>query len=254
MSDLFTAAGLAEDAPHPLADRLRPQRLDEVGWPGSSFRPGWRADAADPRRIARQPHLLGTARNRQDDGGAASRQGGEARLRPDLGDFFRRRRPEESFRGGAQAPRRSGRARCSSWTKSIASTAPSRTGFCPSWRTAPITLIGATTENPSFRTQCRVALPRPRPDLSARSTKRRSRKLLARAEALEGRPLPLDAEGARETLMRMADGDGRAALTLAEEIWRAAAPGRDFRRGRRSPRSSSAARRSTTRRRRGITI
>ncbi|MDP1911346.1 MAG: AAA family ATPase, partial [Hyphomicrobium sp.] len=30
MSDLFTTAGLANDAPHPLADRLRPQQLEEV--------------------------------------------------------------------------------------------------------------------------------------------------------------------------------------------------------------------------------
>jgi putative ATPase len=46
-------------------------------------------------------------------------------------------------------------------------------------------------------------------------------KLLVRAEAIEGRPLPL-AEDARASLVRMADGDGRAALTLAEEVWRAA--------------------------------
>jgi putative ATPase len=52
-------------------------------------------------------------------------------------------------------------------------------------------------------------------------------KLLARAEALIGRPLPLD-EGARAALVRMADGDGRAALTLAEEVWRAARPGEAF--------------------------
>jgi putative ATPase len=52
-------------------------------------------------------------------------------------------------------------------------------------------------------------------------------KLLARAEALLGRPLPLDGE-ARLALIRMADGDGRAALTLAEEAWRAARQGETF--------------------------
>jgi putative ATPase len=52
-------------------------------------------------------------------------------------------------------------------------------------------------------------------------------KLLARAEAIEGKPLPLDAE-ARASLTRMADGDGRAALTLAEEVWRAARAGETF--------------------------
>ncbi|MBM7331244.1 replication-associated recombination protein A, partial [Agrobacterium sp. S2] len=51
--------------------------------------------------------------------------------------------------------------------------------------------------------------------------------LLIRAEEQEGRPLPLDEE-ARASLIRMADGDGRAALTLAEEIWRAARPDEVF--------------------------
>jgi putative ATPase len=46
-------------------------------------------------------------------------------------------------------------------------------------------------------------------------------KLYLHAEQIEGRALPLDAE-ARAVLVRMADGDGRAALTLAEEVWRAA--------------------------------
>jgi putative ATPase len=52
-------------------------------------------------------------------------------------------------------------------------------------------------------------------------------KLLARAEAIEGKKLPLDGD-ARASLLRMADGDGRAALTLAEEIWRAAREGEIF--------------------------
>src|SRR5207237_3679184 len=46
-------------------------------------------------------------------------------------------------------------------------------------------------------------------------------KLCAQAEKVEGRKLPLDAE-AGAVLVRMADGDGRASLTLAEEVWRAA--------------------------------
>jgi putative ATPase len=46
-------------------------------------------------------------------------------------------------------------------------------------------------------------------------------KLLARAEELEERKLPLDEE-ARRVLIRMADGDGRSSLTLAEDVWRAA--------------------------------
>src|SRR5438046_2535294 len=51
--------------------------------------------------------------------------------------------------------------------------------------------------------------------------------LLARAETIEGKKLPLDGE-ARASLIRMADGDGRAALTLAEEVWRAARTAETF--------------------------
>src|SRR5207237_3394271 len=51
--------------------------------------------------------------------------------------------------------------------------------------------------------------------------------LLGRAEEIENRKLPLDEE-ARASLIRMADGDGRASLTLAEEVWRAARKGEVF--------------------------
>jgi len=52
-------------------------------------------------------------------------------------------------------------------------------------------------------------------------------KLLVHAESSEDRKLPLDAE-ARAALVRMSDGDGRAALTLAEEVWRSARGGEIF--------------------------
>jgi len=52
-------------------------------------------------------------------------------------------------------------------------------------------------------------------------------RLLARAETEEGKPLPIDEE-ARAVLIRMADGDGRAILTLAEEVWRSAGEGEVF--------------------------
>ena len=89
-----------------------------------------------------------------------------------------------------------------------------------------IVLVGATTENPSFEliapllSRSRVLVFRP---LDAAALER----LLDRAEAIEGRALPLDAD-ARAALVRMADGDGRAALTLSEEIWRAARAGETF--------------------------
>ena len=113
-------------------------------------------------------------------------------------------------------------------------------------------LVGATTENPSFElnaallSRARVLVFRP---LDAPAIE----KLLARAEAIEGRPLPLDDE-ARAALVRMADGDGRAALTLAEELWRAARPGEVFDAEQLSGGACSGARRSTTSRRMATTI
>ena len=99
-------------------------------------------------------------------------------------------------------------------------------GFLPVMEDGAVTLIGATTENPSF--ELNAALLSRASVLTFRALDEGAiEKMLVRAEALEGKPLPLDA-GARAALIRMADGDGRAALTLAEEVWRAAAPSEIF--------------------------
>jgi putative ATPase len=87
-------------------------------------------------------------------------------------------------------------------------------------------LVGAPTENPSFELNAPL-LSRARVLVFRALDADAIGKLLARAEAVEGRPLPLTAD-ARDAFIRMADGDGRAALTLAEEIWRAARPGETF--------------------------
>jgi putative ATPase len=89
-----------------------------------------------------------------------------------------------------------------------------------------VTLVGATTENPSFElnaallSRARVLVFKP---LDAAALE----KIVARAEEIEARKLPLDEE-ARLMLFRLADGDGRAVLTLAEEVWRAARKGETF--------------------------
>ncbi|MBH0236501.1 replication-associated recombination protein A [Methylobrevis albus] len=98
--------------------------------------------------------------------------------------------------------------------------------FLPVMEDGTVTLVGATTENPSFELNAAllsrahvVVFKALEPDAVAA--------LLARAEAVTERPLPLD-ETARAALVRMADGDGRAALTLAEDVWRAAGEGEVF--------------------------
>jgi putative ATPase len=98
--------------------------------------------------------------------------------------------------------------------------------FLPVMEDGTVVLIGATTENPSFAlnaallSRARVLTFRPLDEAAIL-------RLLERAEKWQARPLPLS-EPARLALARFADGDGRAALTLAEEVWRAAAEGEMF--------------------------
>ena len=96
--------------------------------------------------------------------------------------------------------------------------------FLPHMEDGTILLVGATTENPSFELNAAL-LSRAQVLVLRRLGHDDLARLLARAEAELGRPLPLD-EAAREALLSMADGDGRALLNLVEQIagWRAEAP------------------------------
>lgn len=98
--------------------------------------------------------------------------------------------------------------------------------FLPVMEDGTVVLIGATTENPSFELNAAL-LSRARVLVFKSLGPEDVEKLLARAEETGGRKLPLDEE-ARAVLVRMADGDGRASLTLAEEVWRAAKTGEIF--------------------------
>ncbi|RED15029.1 replication-associated recombination protein A [Parasphingopyxis lamellibrachiae] len=90
-------------------------------------------------------------------------------------------------------------------------------GFLPYVEDGTVTLVGATTENPSFELNSALlsraqVLILNRLDTVALST------LLDRAEAHEGRPLPLTAE-ARSALIASTDGDGRFLLNQAETLF-----------------------------------
>jgi putative ATPase len=80
-----------------------------------------------------------------------------------------------------------------------------------------VTLIGATTENPSFELNSAV-LSRARVLVLNRLSPAALEQMIARAEALQGTPLPVTPE-AHEALFAMADGDGRYLLTMLEFIW-----------------------------------
>ena len=90
-------------------------------------------------------------------------------------------------------------------------------GFLPYVEDGTITLVGATTENPSFEINAAL-LSRAQVLILRRLDAEALDRLLSRAEALMERPLPLDA-AAREALIASADGDGRFLLNQAETLF-----------------------------------
>ncbi len=95
-------------------------------------------------------------------------------------------------------------------------------GFLPYVEDGTVTLIGATTENPSFELNAAL-LSRAQVFVLNRLDEAALEKLLVRAEAESRRALPLDVD-ARGAVKAMADGDGRFLLNLCEELF-ALAPG-----------------------------
>jgi putative ATPase len=90
-------------------------------------------------------------------------------------------------------------------------------GFLPFVEDGTVTLVGATTENPSFELNAAL-LSRAQVLILRRLDAAALEQLLERAEADMGRPLPVDA-AAREALIQSADGDGRFLLNQAETLW-----------------------------------
>ncbi|TNF20976.1 MAG: replication-associated recombination protein A [Rhodobacteraceae bacterium] len=89
-------------------------------------------------------------------------------------------------------------------------------GFLPHMEDGTILLVGATTENPSFELNAAL-LSRAQVLVLTRLELADLERLAQRAEKDLGRALPLDGP-AREALLEMADGDGRALLNLVEQI------------------------------------
>ncbi len=88
--------------------------------------------------------------------------------------------------------------------------------FLPLMEDGTIVLVGATTENPSFELNSAL-LSRAQVLVLNRLDEPALERIAQRAEAELGRPLPVTSE-ARETMIGMADGDGRAFLNLIEQI------------------------------------
>jgi putative ATPase len=223
--NLFTAAGLDKGAPRPLADKLRPQKLGEVVGQDHLLGPDgiltrmlatrslgslifWGPPGTGKTTVAR---LLAQETDLQFEQISAIFTGVA-----DLKKAFEQ----------ARARREAGQGTLLFVDEIHRFNRAQQDSFLPVMEDGTIVLVGATTENPSFDLNAPL-LSRARVLVFRSLDPDAVGKLLTRAEEIEGKPLPLD-DNARASLIRMADGDGRASLTLAEEVWRAARPDEIF--------------------------
>jgi putative ATPase len=222
MTNLFQAAGLDTEAPRPLADRLRPKKLAEIV--GQEHLVGPEGTLTRALKGGRPQSLIlwgppGTGKT-----SAARLLANETNLVfEQLSAIFAGVQELRKVFDRAKSLRETGKGTLLFIDEIHRFNRTQQDGFLPHMEDGTITLVGATTENPSFELNGAL-LSRALVVVFRRLAEPALEELLARAERLEGRPLPLEAQ-ARTALMAMADGDGRSLLNLAEELFVALPPG-----------------------------
>lgn len=216
MGDLFdTAPKPNAEGPRPLADRLRPKHLSEVIGQGHVLSPEGPLGAMLAAKSLSSIILWGPpgvgkttiARLLADETDLAFVQISAIFTGvPDLKKVFEQ----------AKIRRQNGQGTLLFVDEIHRFNKAQQDGFLPHMEDGTILLVGATTENPSFELNAAL-LSRSQVIVLERLSLADLERMAQRAEKELGRTLPLTGE-AREALLEMADGDGRALLNLVEQV------------------------------------
>lgn len=222
MTSLFQASGFGKDAPRPLADRLRPQRLSDVVGQDHLVGP----DGVITRMLAagRIPSIIlwgppGTGKTT-----IARLLAGETGLAfEQISAIFSGVADLKKVFEQARIRREQGRGTLLFVDEIHRFNKSQQDSFLPYVEDGTIILVGATTENPSFELNGAL-LSRAQVLVLNRLDAAALNGLIGRAEMFERRPLPVTPE-AREAMIGMADGDGRYFLNMLEEVFAAVPEG-----------------------------